>query len=323
LEVAPFLGNTELLEKFIQDDSPLDRSTVCSRLKKALLGRSADAEIEFAASHFYELDLEQLKGIDISILERIVSSQSLRLQKEESLLDFIFSLDEDPIVLLPYVRAEFLSAEAMNQLLETLSVWNLNPLIWDSTCRRLRLPVSAQRSESRFARQPLAKVEFPMQESRSRNRIITYLTKKHGGNVHELGIVAMSAAYPDTSKRVLKNLVNPASNQWYSSLNAPDQWVCWDFREMRVTPTHYTIKSFKLKSWVLEGSMDGENWTEIDRQKDTKDFKAGWATESFGVANPAEFRLIRLTQTDRNHHLDEGTDELILDIVEFFGTLSE
>jgi hypothetical protein len=88
---------------------------------------------------------------------------------------------------------------------------------------------------------------------------------------------------------------------------------------MRVRPTHYTLRADCLKSWVVEGSLDGTSWTEIDRQTDNRNFW-GCAAASFAVSKPAEFRFIRLTQTDQNH---AGEDQLVLYAVEFFGTLSE
>jgi hypothetical protein len=42
-------------------------------------------------------------------------------------------------------------------------------------------------------RLPLAKVEIPMKAPKSLEGSISYLTKKHGGNVHEKGIVTMAS----------------------------------------------------------------------------------------------------------------------------------
>jgi hypothetical protein len=42
---------------------------------------------------------------------------------------------------------------------------------------------------------------------------------------------------------------------------------------MPVRPTDYTIWAQYLKSWAIEGSVDSESWTEIDRQTDSSDFK--------------------------------------------------
>jgi hypothetical protein len=125
---------------------------------------------------------------------------------------------------------------------------------------------------------------------------------------------------------VLSPLVDFTSRSGFSSDDEPGQWVCWDFREMRVRPTHYALSALFLKSWVVEGSMDGVSWWEIDRQTDNQVFAMNPTDEfngddpSFAVSNPAECRCIRLTQTDKGH---DGDDFLTLGAVEFFGTLAE
>jgi hypothetical protein len=108
----------------------------------------------------------------------------------------------------------------------------------------------------------------------------------------------------------------------FYSKNEPGQWVCWDFREMRVRLTHYTLSACKLKSWVVEASVDGSSWTQIDRQTDSRYFTS-WGATSFSVSATSDFRLIRLTQTGLNHSGCTGPDQLCLGAVEFFGTLSE
>jgi hypothetical protein len=89
---------------------------------------------------------------------------------------------------------------------------------------------------------------------------------------------------------------------------------------MRVHPTHYTIWTALLKSWVVEGSLDGRTWTTIDKQTDNQDFKRHYKVASFSVSESTEFRFIRLTQTNKTHDED---DRLCLCAVEFFGILSE
>jgi hypothetical protein len=102
-----------------------------------------------------------------------------------------------------------------------------------------------------------------------------------------------------------------------AAVGSTGQWICWDFREPRVRPTHYTIKALHLVSWVLEGSQDGENWVEMDRKTGCEDFRLA-GTASFGVVKMVGCRFIRLVQTGANH---PGTDGLRLESVEFFGTL--
>jgi hypothetical protein len=100
---------------------------------------------------------------------------------------------------------------------------------------------------------------------------------------------------------------------------------------MLIRPIHYTIEGRRLKSWLVEGSLDGESWTEIDRQTD----RTVWSdsgdlvTSSFTVSTPMECRFIRLTQIGKNSYpanqWDSGVGQYRLRIrnVEFFGTLYE
>jgi hypothetical protein len=119
---------------------------------------------------------------------------------------------------------------------------------------------------------------------------------------------------------IAENVAEITSSRYFCSKNEPGQWVCWDFREMRVRLTHYTICSRSLKSWILEASLDGASWTEADRQTGNLDFRFGTNTVSFAVSTPTECRFIRLTQTDKDY---DGDDRLLLYTVEFFGALSD
>jgi hypothetical protein len=168
---------------------------------------------------------------------------------------------------------------------------------------------------------PGNRVEIPINTASSLDGIISYLTKKHGGNVHEKGIVILtskSIRYVTEDGPPLATVVDHTSGWAFQSEDEPGQWICWDFCEMRVFPTHYTIWARCLRSWFVEGSLDGSRWTEIDRQPDHEDLKG--KTASFAVSNAAEFRFIRLTQTGRNYY---RTDVLSLCAVEFAGTLYE
>jgi hypothetical protein len=89
---------------------------------------------------------------------------------------------------------------------------------------------------------------------------------------------------------------------------------------MRVRPTHYTMTAVRSKSWVIDVSVDGENWTMVDWKVDVQAFKDGWARSSFDIANPQVGRFIRLTQSGKNHC---AYDFLSLRAFEFFGTLYE
>jgi hypothetical protein len=168
----------------------------------------------------------------------------------------------------------------------------------------------------------LNKIQCPLIEPKSLDGIISYLTDKYGGNVHEKGIVTITSKSLISDHRfALKNVADMKCDSRFFSENEPHQWICWDFREMRVRPTNYTVQSFWLKSWVVEGSLDGESWVEIDRQVNNQDFRTcKGGTASFALAGGVDCRFVRLAQVGKaSNHFDRDFLELVA--FELFGTL--
>jgi hypothetical protein len=170
-------------------------------------------------------------------------------------------------------------------------------------------------------------VDFPMQEGKPLDGIISHLTEKHGGNVHEnrIATITSKSVFDADPRWALKNVADLTARSAFWSQNDLDQWVCWDFREMRIHPTHYTIQSTVLSAWILEGSVDRQAWIEIDRQTENEDLIA-IGTASCAVSTAESFRCIRLTQTGTNRRRTErsnGDNCLSLLAVEFFGSISE
>jgi hypothetical protein len=153
----------------------------------------------------------------------------------------------------------------------------------------------------------------------SLNGIIAHLTRKCGGNVREGGFVTISAKSVDDDPRCqLGNVAGLESDSAFSSNNEPGQWVCWDFGALRVRLGHYTIVGSFLRSSVVEGSVDGANWVEVDRRNNCRDCEVVRAV-SFAASKSVECRFIRLTQTAKKGK--GGT--LSLTAVEFFGHILE
>jgi hypothetical protein len=274
LESASFLGNTELINEVLDADGQVDAGNILYRLEtKGCGGCDIEDEIDFAALHFYELDLERLKRVDFSILERIVSSPLLRLSTEDSLLDFILDVGCDREVLFRCLHSEHLSSGRMTALLEDLWRAGIDPLIWASLYPRLMASVRER-------------IAIPMPRAESLEGIISYLAQKHGGNVHDMGIVTITSKSVKSSMYPASNVADLPTNSGFVSRNEPGQWICWDFGEMRIRPGHYTIRTNYLKSWAVEASLDGETWTEINRKTANRDFRYGRNAASFAVSKP-------------------------------------
>jgi hypothetical protein len=153
--------------------------------------------------------------------------------------------------------------------------------------------------------------------------IIAQLTRDHGGNVHDFGIVDISSKSVHGSY-LASNVADLQTTTYFWSVNAPDQRLCFDFKNRRVRPTHYSIHAhsshFFLRSWTFEGSTDGSSWISLAEEKDNATMNATRPIGTFSVRESGEFRFIRLRQTGKNTC---GDDYLLLFAFEIFGQLFE
>jgi hypothetical protein len=181
--------------------------------------------------------------------------------------------------------------------------------------------------------------------------IIAHLTRECSGNVHDRNVIEVtsgsfekvtsganphSGAYNNKPEYAAKNAADlETGSDFFSAYrdkkedipHTRNNWICYDFKERRIVPTHYTIRtnlngpvSYHLKSWLVETSTDGENWREVAREEDNNQLNGRWFIATFPVAGGGECRFIRLVNIGRNH---EGDDQLIISAWEIFGNLIE
>jgi hypothetical protein len=89
----------------------------------------------------------------------------------------------------------------------------------------------------------------------SEEGIISDLTPKHGWNVADRGIVAVSSSSYLPSC-IARHAVDFRLKTYLRSDNPPNQWLCYDFKDRKVEPTHYSIHAH---SWIchdFEGSLE-------------------------------------------------------------------
>jgi hypothetical protein len=212
----------------------------------------------------------------------------------------------------------------------------MNPTLWSIISKRLVLPVSPRHGNSR-----LAALECAWNQQKPLNGIIAYLTQKHGGNVHDRGAITITSTSAQNPSLPLSNLADLDTPNVFCTGNEPGQWVCWNFHHMSVRPTHYSVRPLTgppsvshLLSWIVEVSMEGVTWNEIDRQNEVERTSFGLRNverrrgncvladsngiRSFAVPDSPVCHFIRLTQTGKNR---KGDDVLALRAFEVFGTL--
>jgi hypothetical protein len=168
------------------------------------------------------------------------------------------------------------------------------------------------------------------------NGIIGSLRSQHGDNVHDRGIVEVFAS-PCSNNGIwcgitvaAKNVLDFANDTLYLSENVSGRMIGYDFKTMRVCPTHYSLRSnldgaggSNLKSWKIEVSDDmSTGWVEIDQRMSDPALNGQYKTELFTVQYPPKrgYRYIRLTQTGKNWG---SNDHLFLAGFEVFGDFTQ
>ena len=163
--------------------------------------------------------------------------------------------------------------------------------------------------------------------------VIAHLTRECGGNVHDQGLVNVTASSVSMGGDP-RNVVDLGTNSLYSSENENNTWICYDFKDRRIIPTSYSVRTSRnspggdtLKSWVIEVSKDGteNSWVEIDRRDDSHDLNCCYVTVNFKISRvPSEsFRFFRLRETGPNHYGDHHSYYVNITSLEIFGTLWE
>ena len=328
------LENDELLSSLIGfrlENEKLTRENVVDRMhmKRSFL-IEYDEEIQFAAEHFYELNEETIENLTVDELEEVLRHKQLRLSTEDKLFEILFQLaskDEVYNSLMRYVRLQNLSLAVLDEFLSYVFPTFLDNEIWNQICGCLRLV-----SESELSKKDSPNTRYGVQAKKNVNEfainnaqftgIIAHLRQKCGGNVHEKGIVNITAS--GTGSGQCHQITNYGWNGRWSSQDQPNSWVQFDFKSPIVCINGYTIKSpesenLYCKEWVIEVSNDGQNWEVIDTRSND-DLKGRLTVRTYQCGSPkTDFRrFVRLRQTGK---AGDGKDFLDLSELEFFGTL--
>jgi hypothetical protein len=129
----------------------------------------------------------------------------------------------------------------------------------------------------------------------------------HSGNVHEKGVVAITCS--SNNRNRCWDVVNYDWNDYWFTHGHPNNWIQFDFKDLGVSLSHYSLKSDgygwdHLVQWELSGSGDGNTWVVLDR-KQTNDLNGNYITKTYScnaVQSSGDFyRFIRLQQTGKTH----------------------
>ena len=150
-------------------------------------------------------------------------------------------------------------------------------------------------------------------------------------NPHTAGAVVASMSTcenGDPPRFVEHTHASPLYNQ---TANVADSWMAVDLKAARLVPNHYALRSdaqsggYKLRSWRLEASNDGQAWTILRAHSsdaslgDASMSVAAWPLDTAAVAG-CSFRHFRIVQTGP---CSSGTNHLTCAGIELYGVLTD
>lgn len=289
-------------------------------------------DIEFISTHFCELNIteqNEISDIDISILEKIISNEKLKLDSEDQLLLFINKLySNNPRFFYLYQYVNFLnvSTAAIKDFLNIFDCNHINQEIWEKISIRLQQEISTQ-SVGNNGRYTEPKLSLLYEQNKEFQGIINYI-QTHG-NINNGIVITSSQLFSNEQSDSPRHAIMYNDNsKYFRSKNVENAFICFDFKDKRIIPLNYTIKtasnnSIRPKHWVIEASDDNDNWTIIDRQDNCEYMNDFNRTKTFSINNSqnVKYRYIRMRQTAPNWYDKNRCNILVIGSIEFYGYL--
>ena len=295
--------------------------------------------IDFIAANFESIDKEEFKKLDIEVIEYIISNDSLTLRNENSLLEFVLHLYEENQSYSPlfeYVLFENVNEDIFHKFINKFNISYLNKSIWKSICSRFykleekkKTKISLKEEKETSLRHYIDIKDFNYLKGKEFQGIMSYLTMKTGGNIHENGTIKITSNSINYRDQSPKNLVNYDNDSYYCSKDDGDAYVCFDFKDKSIQLRSYTIKSRDhdennghLKNWVIEVSNDGKLWKEKDCHIDDPVLNGKSIIAVFDVDQDDEFyRFVRIRQTGNSWSRYGNHNRIYFPFIEFFGKI--
>jgi hypothetical protein len=288
-------------------------------------GLDTSDEVDFVAGNFAQFERRELSRLTPSLLQAVLESPSLKIETESDLFRFIEAVvaesGKEYQILYESLLFEYLCEEDLSAFVEDVTFEDLSASMWTAVRKRLVQKVHMGVPEvvvDRYSKGTIAFKGDPF------CGIAAHFRKQTGENPVKEGLIEVSyqSGNPYSDKLFEKDW-----KCYWSSANAPGQWIAFNFPQHSVVVTDYTLKSPNskqgwnhMKSWVVEGSVDGVEWFEIDKREGNEDLNGKSCVKTWKCLSPRKARIVRIRQIGKNHR---NMDDIQLSGVEFFGRVFE
>ena len=217
------------------------------------------------------------------------------------LINRLYEIDVRYVGLYEFVCFANASVACVTEFAEAICIEDMNSAVWQKVAARLKCEVRKTTESGRWSRYTKRGLSFEASGQREFAGIIDYLRTKSNGKVDdEINFMSSSndgGDYPSYVPRTVA-LFDDHSKCFVSG-NKPGSWICLDFKEHRVIPTDYTIRScdggtnnHHLKSWVVECSNDNNEWKVVDERENESSLNGPLCAHIFKIqqGNSEEYR---------------------------------
>lgn len=340
------LGNEELFtkinENFPPDYSEENISTYLTNIQCYYHFSQFSPDFDFAgvisfiSNHFYLLDLDEFLKIPRRMQYLIISNPDLQINNEDSLLEVVIQIIEsdqkkdeiEDIRFLEQIEFAGLSEDKLCQFLNNFDINEINTVLWQNLyqCFFNHFDKNVKRILRKIRKET---IEFDGNKLNQFNGILTFIGKGKALDALDNGDIDVS------SSSIFKEKDKPSfalhfddDSIYFQSKSFPNSWFCIDFKDFKVNPSHYSIKSDSLagsggyhpQSWNVEGSNDLVKWDVLDSRRQEKSLDDRGASNTFEIQNKNDdnryYRYIRIIQRGLNTH---NSNNLVFAAIEFFG----
>jgi len=114
----------------------------------------------------------------------------------------------------------------------------------------------------------------------------------------------------------------PPTGTCFCTNDSNGSWVMFTFKSYTILLTHYAIRArgdydgYHLRTWVLEGSSDGQNWNQLLSHQSDSTLSGIGGIGKWKVNTQNYFAQIRIRITGPNSY---DRHHLVLQSIEFYG----
>lgn len=294
-------------------------------------------KVEFISTHFFEICEKlrrELKSLSVDTLYEILNHPKLQLNTEDQLVQFVNELcSENPTFSVLYETVHFVnvSSHMMKEFLSNYDEENMTRVTWKKLCDRLESEIEKKEQfyEERYKIEGKNGQTFKVTNENTFSGIFSYLKNNSSNKIDDIVNITVSSSNNEGYEQFypINMLLYNKKNKFFATKSIENSWVCFDFKEHRVIPTDYTLRSYNYgqnschpKSWVIEGSNDNISWEILDEQTNCPYLNGCNLSHTFKIKNEnsKEFKFIRMRSTGKNW---AGDYYFTLESFEIYGTL--